>query len=197
MYASQADNPPPMTITEYLTFADEQVIKYEYHEGNIYAMTGASVRHNIISANVITHLSNALDSQDCTVTTSDTRVHIDSTNSFRYPDVTVFCGEPRYWAERTDTITNPVILIEVLSPSTALRDRNDKLEEYTRIASLQAYIIIAQDKPKIEIYWRDDSGKWIYDFATGLDAEINIPILELIHLPLTQIYRRVRWESTD
>lgn len=194
MVAVQTDDLPPMTEAEYLAFADAQEIKYEYHAGIVYAMTGASVRHNTITANAIAHLIGALGERDCTVTTSDTRVFIASTRSYRYPDVTVFCDEPAYWEERADTITNPVLLVEVLSPGTAVRDYNDKLEEYTQIASLQTYVIIAQDKPKIEVYRRDESGKWIYEFVTGLDAEITVPIHDInLRLSLAEIYRRVRW----
>jgi Uma2 family endonuclease len=194
MYAAQTDDLPLMTVAEYLAFADDQEIKYEYHAGIVYAMTGASVRHNTITANAIAHLIGMLGERDCTVTTSDTRVFIDSTRSYRYPDVTVFCDEPAYWEERTDTITNPALLVEVLSPGTAVYDYNDKLEEYTQIASLQAYVIISQDKPKVEVYRRDESGKWIYEFVTGLDAEITVPIDDTnLRLSLAEIYRRVRW----
>jgi len=198
MYAAQTNDLPFMTPAEYLAFADAQEIKYEYHAGQVYAMTGASVRHNTIVASTIIHADSQLADQDCTINSSDTRVYIASTESYRYPDVTIFCGEPAYWEERTDTITNPVLLVEVLSPRTAVRDYNDKLEEYTQIASLQAYVIIAQDKPKVEVYWRDQSGKWIYEFATGLEADINVPVLGAgLRLSLAQIYRRVRWDGTE
>ncbi len=196
MVAVQTDDLPPMTVTEYLAFADAQEIKYEYHAGQVYAMTGASVRHNTIVASTIIHTGSQLADRDCTVNSSDTRVFIASTRSYRYPDVTVFCDDPAYWKGRTDTITNPVLLFEVLSPGTAVRDYNDKLEEYTQIASLQTYVIIAQDKPKVEVYRRDESGKWIYEFVTGLDAEITVPVTDAnLRLSLADIYRRVRWDE--
>lgn len=198
MYATQPDALPQMTEAEYLAFAEAEEIKYEFHAGRVYAMTGASVRHNTISASTIIHVGGQLADRDCTVTSSDTRIHIASTGSYRYPDVTIFCGEPNYWEERTDTITNPVMLVEVLSPGTAVRDYNDKLEEYTQIESLQAYVIISQDKPKIEVYQRDDSGQWIYEFATGRDAEIGVRVVDAdLRLSLAEIYRRVRWDDTD
>jgi len=194
VYAEHTDDLPPMSVAEYLAFADEKDSKYEYKAGRVYAMAGASVRHNTIVASMIMHLGNLLDDQDCTITASDTRVHVNRADAFRYPDVTVFCGDPAYWEQRTDTITNPVILVEVLSPGTAVSDYNNKLEEYIQLHSLQAYIIIAQDKPKIEVYWRDDSGKWIYEIATGLEATLEVPVLSLV-LHLTRIYRRIRWED--
>ena len=198
MYAAHPDDRPLMTAAEYLAFADAQAVKYEYRAGRVYAMTGASIRHNIIVASTITHVATQLAEQDCTVTTSDTRVFVASTEAYRYPDVTVFCGDPAYWSERNDTLTNPILLIEVLSPSTAVTDYNEKLEEYTQIDSLQAYVIISQDKPKAELYRRDDSGKWIYDFVTGLDAEISVPLpAQELRLSLAQVYRRVRWTTAD
>lgn len=187
-----------MSEAEYLAFADEQEFKHEYCRGQVYAMTGASVRHNTITANTIMHIGSRLADRDCTVTTSDTRIHIASKQAYRYPDVTVFCGDPAYLKGRTDTITNPVLLVEVLSPSTVVRDYNEKLEEYTQIDSLQAYVLVAQDTPKVEVFRRHDSDKWLYEIVTGLDAEINVPVLDAeLRLSLAQLYRRVQWETVS
>ncbi len=190
------DGSTRMTEAEYLAFADGQELKHEYKQGRVYAMTGASVRHNIISASVIIHLGSQLAAQDCTVTTSDTRVHIASKAAYRYPDVTVFCGEPAYLKGRTDTVTNPILLVEVLSPRTAIHDYNEKLEEYTQIESLQAYVIIAQDAPKVEVFRRHEQDKWLYEYATGLESAIDIPIVGItLRLALAQGYQRVQWSS--
>lgn len=201
MYATNINEPSPMTEAEYLAFADTQAIKYEYRQGWVYAMTGASVQHNTITANMITHINIQLGDQNCTVTSSDTRVHIARKRTYRYPDVTVFCGDPAYLEDRTDTITNPVLLVEVLSPSTAGRDSSEKLEEYIEIASLQAYVLVAQDKPKVEVYRRHEAGKWLYEVVTGLDAEISVPFADDatddMRLSLAHIYRRVRWDEDD
>ncbi len=109
-----------MTEAEYLAFEAESEFKHEFSRGNVYAMTGASLRHGIITVNVSTHLNNQLADRDCTVTSPDVRVYIASKQAYRYPDVTIFCGDPVYIEGRTDTITNPVMLVEVLSPGTAL-----------------------------------------------------------------------------
>jgi Uma2 family endonuclease len=198
MYAAQSDNLPPMSEAEYLAFADKQEFKYEYRAGKIYAMTGGSVRHGVITAGVSTHLSNQLGDRDCTVTSPDVRVYIANRRAYRYPDVTVFCGAPVYLEGRTDTITNPMLLVEVLSPGTALEDRNDKLVEYTQIDHLQAYVLVAQDEPKVEVFRRHEAGKWLYEYVTGLDTEIAVPVLGTdVRLSLAQIYRRVQWETHD
>lgn len=196
MIAAQKDDRSRMTLAEYFAFAESQEIKYEYRAGRVYAMTGASVRHNTIVASTIAHLVVQLADRNCTVNSSDTRVAIASTKSYRYPDVTIFCGDPAFWSGRTDTITNPAVLIEVLSPTTAVQDYNEKLEEYTQIASLQAYVIISQDKPKVEVFRRDESGNWLFTFVTGMDASINLPLLDAdLRLSLAEIYRRVRWDE--
>jgi Uma2 family endonuclease len=197
MYAEHlSDDLPPMTEAEYLAFADEQDWKYEYSGGRVYAMSGGSVRHGVITMSAGTHLSNLLRDDDCTVTSPDVRVHIVSRRAYRYPDVTVFCGDPVYREGRTDTITNPVLLVEVLSPGTALTDRNQKLTEYTQIESLQAYVLVSQDEPKVEVYQRDESGKWLYEYVTGMDAEITVSVSGAdLRLSLAEIYRRVRWDE--
>lgn len=169
--AKQADG-SLMTAEEYLAFADAHEFKWAYRGGRVYDMAGASLRHNIISASTIAHLSNVLGDQDCTVTASDMRVLIASKQTYRYPDVTVFCGQPAHPPGRTDTLTNPLLLVEVLSPATVLRDYNEKLEEYTQIETLQAYVRVSQDMPKVEVYRRYTDGKWLYEYATGLDAQI-------------------------
>lgn len=198
MYATRPSGLSPMSEAEYLAFTDEQEFKYEYSRGQVFAMTGASVRHNTIIASTIIHLGSRLADQECTVTSSDTRIHIASKKSYRYPDVTVFCGEPAYLKGRTDTITNPILLVEVLSPATAMRDYNEKLEEYTQIETLQAYLLIAQEVPKIELFRRHEADKWLYEYATGLESEISIPLLGTeLQLSLAQIYRRVQWDVKE
>ncbi len=138
MYSGKLDDDFSwMTEAEYLAFADTQEIKYEYQNGEIVAMTGGSVWHGVITGNTITHLNNQLGERDCTVTSPDVRVHIAAKRAYRYPDVTLFCGEPAYVEGRTDTITNPALLVEVFSPGTAKTDHTDKLAEYTQIDTLQ------------------------------------------------------------
>lgn len=199
MYAEkpQFDEIPTMTEAEYLAFADTQEYKYEYQAGKVYAMTGGSVRHGVISANMIIHLDNLIGERNCSVTSSDVRVHIASKKAYRYPDVTVFCGEPEYLEGCTDTITNPVLLVEVRSPSTGLTDSNVKLDEYTQIASLQTYVLVAQDQAKVEVYRRHEAGRWLYERVTGLDAVIDVSLADAeLTLSLKKIYRRVQWDDT-
>jgi Uma2 family endonuclease len=185
-----------MTEAEYLAFEDEQDEKHEYAGGFVYAMVGAKLNHNIIAMNTGTQLNVQLAEKDCTVTSSDTRVHIARKQTYRYPDVTVFCSDPVYLEGRMDTILNPAVLVEVASPSTSLIDRNDKLTEYLQIESLQAYLLIAQNEPKVESFSRHDAGQWLYQCVTGLDASIEVASLGCT-LALSRLYQKVRWESAE
>ncbi len=197
MYAT---NPPiepnKMSEAEYLAFEESTRDKYEYSRGRVYAMSGGSVRHGVVTVNISTQLNIQLMQKNCSVASSDVKVHIASKKSYRYPDVTVFCGAPSYLAGRVDTLLNPVLLVEVTSPSTALLDRNEKLAEYTQIDSLQTYLLVAQDEPKIERFMRHESGGWLYQYVTGLDAEISVPSLDCT-LALSSIYHKINWDEAD
>ena len=199
MHAEELDNElPRMTEAEYLAFADEQDIKYEYCDGVVYAMTGGTVRHGVITVNTSTHLNIALRESDCTVVSPDVRVFIAFKQRYRYPDVSVFCGDAAYREGRPDTLTNPVLLVEVQSPSTASVDHTEKLREYTRIESLQAYVLGYQHEPRVEVYQRHSAGQWLYTDAIGLDAEITVKLFDdTLQLSLAEIYRRVRWDEQD
>jgi len=196
MYATQPQDPLYMTEAEYLAFEEASETRHEYSRGKIYAMTGGSLRHSILIATVITQLGIQLADRNCTVTSPDTRVHITSKGTYRYPDVTVFCGDPVYLEDRTDTILNPVVLVEVTSPSTALKDRNEKLLEYLQIETLQAYLLVSQHEPLIERYLRHESGDWLYSIARGLDSNLSIPGIDCT-LPLAKVYQKVTFDEPD
>ena len=197
MYAEQLDNDATfVTEAEYLAFADTQETKYEYRNGEIIAMSGGSVRHGVVTMNMGTHLNNLIGERDCSVTSPDVRVYSEAMSTYRYPDVTVFCGDPAYLEGRTDTITNPVLLVEVSSPGTAAIDHEDKLGEYTSLDSLQTYVLVSQDKAKVQVYRRQAAGNWLYSSVTGLEAEISVSVDGAeFSLSLAQIYRRVRWDE--
>ena len=188
-------DPIPMTVEEYFAFADEQDVKYEYVGGYVYAMAGGTVRHGTITANMIRQLGNKLDDKDCTVTSPDVRVQVNA-DRYRYPDVTVFCGDPAYHEGRTDTITNPALLVEVSSPDSGLLDHGEKLDEYLKLDSLQAYIIVAQDTVRVERYVRRDDGQWLYTSVSDMDGTVEVPSLGLM-LSVADIYRKVRWDEGE
>lgn len=186
----QEQSPMHMSETEYLAFEEQSDIKHEFVAGRVYAMSGGSIRHGIITVNISTDLNIQLEDKDCSVSSPDTRVKSEAMPSFRYPDVVVFCGEPELVDGRVDTLGNPIVLVEVLSPSTAVKDYNEKLEEYVKIDSLQAYVLVAQHTAKVQVFSRHESGKWWYDIVTGLDGTVSIGAIDCL-LEMKRIYRKV------
>lgn len=179
-----------MTEDEYLKFADESDIKHEFVNGKIIAMTGATIRHNVIINNISYSITGQLANKKCLVTTNDTRIKIQIKESYRYPDIVVVCGKIEYLENRKDTLTNPIVLIEVLSPSTALIDYNQKLDEYTQIPPLQEYIIISQHDYKAERYLRQTGEDWLYSRAKGLDGLLHILSIDC-QLALSEVYQKL------
>jgi Uma2 family endonuclease len=108
----------------------------------------------------------------------------------------VICDDLQFVEKRTDTITNPTLIVEVLSPSTALEDRNAKLDEYRAIASVQDYMLVSVDEAKVEVFSRQKSGKWLYEAVKGLDASIELPSVRC-HLALADMYEQVPMKSDD
>ena len=184
-----------MSEAEYLALDESSEDKYEYRNGRVYAITGSSPNHALITVNAGTEININLGNDDCAVYSSDLKIHVatSTVRSYRHPDFSVVCGDLEHANDRTDLIVNPILLVEVLSPSTALIDRNEKLEEYTHLASLRDFLLISQDRPRVELYTRQDSGKWTYEAVTGLDSTIYLPSLDCT-LALSRIYRRVVWD---
>ncbi len=181
-----------MTQEEYFDLCDESDIRYEYVNGEVLAMTGASVRHNTIIHNIDRSLGNQLGNKDCVINTNETRVQVDSKSSisYRFPDIIVVCGKVEFMENRNDTILNPTVLIEVLSPATALIDRNQKFDEHTQLLSLEEYVLVSQDEFKIERFLRQDADNWLYTRISGLDGIIKLPSIDC-ELDLSAVYAKL------
>lgn len=195
-------NPQPnyeMTEKEYLKFEHESDSKHEFVNGKIYAMAGASWNHTVIVSNMNTRLNVKLVNSPCISVTNDIQLQVVSEKAYRYPDVVVVCGEPQFKDPdaNVDMLTNPIVLAEIMSPSTALVDRNEKLYEYFRIPTLQEYLIISQDRARVERFLRDaENDEWRYVERVGLDKEITLPSLDCTLL-LSEIYNQVTFKSSD
>jgi Uma2 family endonuclease len=162
MTASLPQSHHDYTFADYLALERESEVKHEFDAGEILAMSGGTARHSALAARVIVALGNTCPS-GCTVFTSDMRVRVAATGRATYPDVSMVCGPIEYDpddAART-TITNPALLVEVLSVTTEKGDRGNKWMHYQRIASLQEYVLVSQE-PRIEIFRRTPSGTWEY-----------------------------------
>ena len=182
------------TPEEYLAIDRQSDSKNEYFNGEVFAMTGASRKHNIITSNVNSSLNTQLKGRQCEVYSSDMRVKVSSTGLYTYPDVVVVCGSPSFEDKEVDTLTNPTLIIEVLSKSTEGYDRGDKFGHYRKLASLLEYILISQDRHNVEHYIRQLDNQWLLSEASDLQATIELPAINC-KLPLADIYDKVDLES--
>lgn len=182
-----------LTPEEYLAFERKATTKHEYLNGQIVAMSGASFAHNFITANTANQLYNQLIDGECQVATSDMRVKVTEIDSYFYPDVVVVCGAPRAEDDTFDTLLNPTLIVEVLSPSTESYDRGEKFEHYQQIASLKDYILISQDEVHVEYYYRQEN-EWLQTEFQGLEDVLSLLSIGC-ELRLSDIYRRVEIAS--
>lgn len=187
------DMRPHMTEEEYLAFERESELKHEFIDGEVYAMSGASRNHNLIVGSTLSALYGQLRGRPCETYPSDMKIRTPSTRSYSYPDITIVCGEPQFSDDERDVLLNPTLIVEVLSPSTERHDRGLKFQHYREIDSLQEYVLIAQDKPHIERFLRQDVGLWQFSEASGLDASLELPSVGC-ELNLAEIYERVRFD---
>lgn len=149
-----------MTIAEYLEMEKTSEVKHEYLDGAIYAMSGASKRHNVLGNNFRDELRPHLRSGKCTIYTFEVKVFIEALNTFYYPDLVVACDpddSDDYYVKR------PVLIVEVESPTTSMIDRREKLMAYRKLPSLREYVILAQDRISAEVWLRED-GDWVSEF---------------------------------
>ena len=180
-----------MTPAEYLAFERVQTdAKHEYLHGEITAMSGASLVHNIIVTNLVINIGTQMRGRPCNVFSSDMRVKIPATGLYTYPDIAALCGVPQLEDAAADTLLNPSVIIEVLSPSTEAYDRGTKFAHYQTIGSLQEYVLVAQDKPRIEIFRRQENGDWLYSVAQTPEATVRLDVINC-ELALAEVYEGV------
>ncbi len=155
-----------LTEAEYLVFEETARVRHEYLAGEAYAMAGGSLRHNRIALNTALLLLSRLSGRPCQVFVSDVKLHVAHDSAYYYPDVMAICAPQTIAADHSSIVTEPVLVVEVLSPATEIIDRREKLAAYRRLPSLQEYGLIAQDRQQLEIYRRQRSGDWLY-IASG------------------------------
>ena len=176
---------------DYLVMERLSPVKHEYIDGEIVQMAGASREHAIISLNINASLNIQLKGRDCTTYSSDLRVHIPAANVYTYPDGVVVCGESEFLEEPSpDTLLNPTLIVEVLSPSTAIYDQGAKFEYYRSIPSLRQYLLVWQDKKRAALYSRLEDGDWLLRDFIGDEARIEIDSVGCV-LSMADIYDKV------
>jgi Uma2 family endonuclease len=188
-----------LTAAEYLAIEEKAEFKSEFFDGVMYpvypvdeltGMAGASVEHNRIKENLVVELGGAFRRGPCETFSSDQRVQLTPTGMYAYPDIVVVCGPPEFAAHARTTITNPQVVIEVLSPSTESYDRGLKFAQYRRQPTIREVVFVWQDTVRIERYVRQPSGDWLlteFDDPAGTFALATVPAA----VPLADVYRRV------
>ena len=178
---------------EYLETERAALEKHEYYQGEIFAMSGASVNHNIISVNLISELKTKLKGNGCRLYGSDLRIHIPKNTLFTYPDISIICGNPNLTDDKFDTATNPSVIIELLSKSTRNYDMGQKFTLYRDIESLQEYILIDTEKIYVDKHIRNADNSWQLTDYRSQDNSFEISTIGLIFL-LKDIYEDINFE---
>jgi Uma2 family endonuclease len=182
------------TSQEYLALEEVAAYKSEYYDGQIYMMSGGSEVHALISSNLVGELRLALKGKACRTYGSDLKVEVKGGDAYTYPDVTVICGKPEFVKNRTDTITNPTVIIEVLSASTGHYDRTAKFELYQALPSMQHYVLVDQKRIYVGCYEKLENDTWLLHIYRNLQDTIKLPALG-IEVKLAEIYADVDFEE--
>jgi len=179
-----------LTPEQYLDMERAAAERHEFVDGAMVAMAGGSPKHALITMNAGAALRTALRGRPCLTFSSDARVSAHWTRLITYPDVTVVCGQPEYAGEKRDTIANPTVLVEVLSPSTEEYDRGTKANFYRFIPSLREFLLVGQTPVEIDHYRRMDDGSWQIVALRSGDDVVQLQSLE-VSIPVAEIYQGV------
>jgi Uma2 family endonuclease len=181
---------PPLTPEQYLEIERAAEVRSEFYGGRMYAMSGGTHPHALVIGNLGRELGNALKQGPCLVTTSDLRVRVAPDGLYTYPDIVVVCAEPKYVDGHNDTLLNPVLIVEVLSPSTEAYDRGFKAAQFRQVDSLQEYALVSQTEPRVEVFRRQAGGLWLLSESVGLEAACSFESVA-VRIPLAEIYSKV------
>lgn len=182
-----------ITPAQYIEFEKTATVRHEYLDGEIFAMVGASLNHNRINANTVSELRNKLKNSSCEAFASDMRVKIQEIEKYTYPDIVATCGDIDLESGEPDTLLNPIVIIEILSDSTESYDRGLKFEHYQHIQSLREYILISQDRCRIEKFKKAEDATWIYSSYTEKTQAVPIESINC-DISLSEIYHRVEFD---
>ena len=179
-----------ISAEEYLERERQAETKSEYFGGEIFAISGGTPVHALLGANAIRALGAELIGSDCSVYNSELRICVSPNGLYTYPDATVVCGELQYSDERRDTVTNPKLIVEVLSNSTRDYDRGRKFHLYRELPSLAEYLTIEQNEVHAEQWTRQPSGQWLFTETKDAGISLSFPSLS-IELSMSKIYDRI------
>jgi Uma2 family endonuclease len=176
---------------DYLVMERVSPVKHEYLDGEIFQMAGTSLEHATISSNINASLNIQFKKRQCRSVQSDLRVHVPATGLYTYPDVVAVCGEPQMADSHLDILLNPILIVEVLSPSTKDYDMGAKFNHYRTIESLKEYVLVWQDKKRAARYTKRDDASWVLTDFIGDDAVVELISIEC-SLSMEDIYDKVK-----
>jgi len=179
-----------LTPEQYLEIERKAERKSEFFNGEMFEMAGASRAHNQLVAHLVREFDQQFRSRPCDVYPSDMRVHVKSTGLYMYPDVAVVCGEPLFAEGQTDTLLNPGLIVEVLSPSTEAYNRGRKFEHYQSIESLREYLLVASDRVHLDLYSRQPDGRWLLTSANRVEESVTLESVGA-QILLSDLYEKV------
>ena len=181
------------TLEEYFELEKSSEEKYEYFDGNVWCMAGASPEHERIVVNIGGHLRELLRGRGCSVFSSNLKVKVPNYPPYRYPDLTAYCGQGIYeMMEGLEVLTNPQLIVEVLSPSTEAFDRGYKFSYYKSIPSFTEYLLVAANQPYVTQFIKRNENEWIQREAIGLEGKLVLPTFE-VELLLSEVYLDVEF----
>lgn len=183
-----------VTPEEYLALEEDAEFKSEYISGEIFAMAGATPRHVAINGNIARILGNQCVDRPCQTYANDLRVTVPATGLRTYPDVVAVCGEQQFHPDDKNSLTNPTVLVEVLSPKTEMFDRGEKFAHYRRLESLQEYVLVAQDRMRVEHYARQTDGRWLFAELSEPSQVLSLASVDC-QIAVSEIYDKVAFHS--
>ena len=190
-----AQRQPVFSAEDYLEFERFQTERHEFLDGSVYAMAGESPNHSTICFNLNTIVGLQLRGKSCRGFSPNMKIATNEKGLYSYPDLAIVCGQPTFYDSKKDVITNPTVIVEVLSPSTEHYDRGEKFLRYTnQIETLQTYILISQDKPFVEIFSRQSNSGWEKTEVEGLEAALMIDSIEC-EIALDELYDLVEFAA--
>ncbi len=183
-----------MSPEDYLAWEPTQELRYEYIDGEVFAMTGGSKPHNRISLNLATALDSYLQGKGCEVYIADVKVQVSANGPYHYPDVVVTC-DPRD-QDSAQVVHHPCLIIEVLSPSTESYDRGGKFARYRKLESLQEYVLVQSETIGVEVFRRNEAGLWVL-YPSEAEEVVTLESIGGLSLTMDQIYRQVSFEQSE
>ena len=179
-----------LTEEAYLEIERKAEFKSEYYAGEMFAMAGAKEAHNLLVTNFVRELSQQFRSRPCRVYSNDMRVRVAASGLYTYPDIVSVCGEPRFLDQERDTLLNPNMLAEVLSPSTEAYDRGRKSEYYRSVESLTEYLLVESERIHVDLYSRQPDGRWLLTSAGDLHDTLELQSVGC-RVALSDLYEKI------